>query len=322
MTAPSAVAGPNADIPRLGDHAPDEVLRRLELAVTRRLDGLLQGDYRGLVPGHGSESGETRRYVAGDDVRRIDWNVTARMQEPHVRESIADRELETWLLVDLSPSLDFGTTHCTKRDLAIVAAGTVAYLTEGSGNRVGAHIVTADGVTTVPARGGRAHVRSLMHQVLTAPRRDGGGGASLGEGIARLAWPSVRRGLAVVVSDFLSQEPWEPPMRLVGTRHELLAIEVIDPREMELPDVGRLVVTDPETGASRAVRTGDARFRARYAAAAQAQREDNAQALRRTRADHLVLRTDRDWLIEIVRFVALRRRRVDHLRRATAGTGS
>jgi uncharacterized protein (DUF58 family) len=322
MPAGSAVTGPNDDIPRLGDHAPDEVLRRLELAVTRRLDGLLQGDYRGLVPGHGSESGETRRYVAGDDVRRIDWNVTARMQDPHVRESIADRELETWLLIDLSPSLDFGTARCTKRDLAIVAAGSVAFLTEGSGNRVGAHIVTADGVQTVPARGGRAHVRALLHQVITAPRRDGGGGTVLGEGIARLAWPSVRRGLAVVVSDFLSSEPWEPPMRLVGTRHELLAIEVLDPREMELPDVGRLVVADPESGAVRAIRTGDARFRARYAAAARAQRDENAQALRRARADHLVLRTDRDWLVELVRFVALRRRRIDHLRRATAGAGS
>ncbi len=129
-----------------------------------------------------------------------------------------------------------------------MAAGSVAFLTEGSGNRVGAHIVTADGVTTIPARGGRAHVRALLHQVITAPRRDGGGGTALGEGIARLAWPSVRRGLAVVVSDFLSSEPWEPPMRLVGTRHELLAIEVLDPREMELPDVGRLVVADPEIG--------------------------------------------------------------------------
>jgi uncharacterized protein (DUF58 family) len=310
----------NEDIPRLGDHAPDEVLRRLELAVTRRLDGLLQGDYRGLVPGHGSEFGETRRYVPGDDVRHIDWNVTARMQEPHVRESVADRELETWLLVDLSPSLDFGTANCTKRDLAIVAAGSVAYLTQGSGNRVGAHIVTADGVTTMPARTGRTHVRALMHKVITASRRDGGDPGALNEGLARLAWPSVRRGLAVTVSDFLSREPWEAPLRLVGSRHESLAIEVLDPRELELPDVGRLMVVDPETGAIRPVQTNDARLRARYAAAAVAQREQNAEALRRARADHLVLRTDTDWLIELVRFVALRRRRIDHLRRATAGT--
>lgn len=312
----------NDDLARLGDHAPDEVLRRLELAVTRRLDGLLQGDYRGLVPGHGSEFGETRRYVPGDDVRGMDWNVTARMQAPHVRESIADRELESWLLIDLSPSVDFGTARCTKRDLAIVAAGSVAFLTEGSGNRVGAHIVTADGVTSVPARGGRAHVRALLHQVITAPRHDGGGGAAFAEGLARLARPSVRRGLAVVVSDFLAREPWEAPMRLVGTRHELLAVEVLDPREMELPDVGRLVVVDPETDNVRSVRTDDSRLRARYAAAALEQREAHARSLRSARADHLVLRTDRDWLIDLVRFVALRRRRVDHLRRATAGSGS
>jgi uncharacterized protein (DUF58 family) len=313
---------PVDDLPRLGDHAPDEVLRRLELAVTRRLDGLLQGDYRGLVPGHGSEYGETRRYVPGDDVRRIDWNVTARMQQPHVRESIADRELEAWLLIDLSASVDFGTARCTKRDLAVVAAGSVAFLTEGAGNRVGAHIVTADGVTSVPARGGRAHVRALLHRVITTPRRDGGGHAALGDGLARLARPSVKRGLAVVISDFLARDPWEAPMRLVGSRHELLAVEVLDPRELALPDVGRLVVVDPETNDIRSVQTGDARLRARYAAAAQAQREEIARALRRARADHLLLRTDGDWLVELVRFVALRRRRIDHLRRATAGAGS
>jgi uncharacterized protein (DUF58 family) len=312
----------NDDLPRLGDHAPDEVLRRLELAVTRRLDGLLQGDYRGLVPGHGTEFGETRRYVPGDDVRHIDWNVTARMQQPHVRESIADRELETWLLVDLTPSLDFGTANCTKRDLAVVAAGSVAFLTQGSGNRVGAHIVTADGVSSMPARNGRAHVRAVMHRIITAPRHDGGDPTAFAGALARLAQPSVRRGLAVVVSDFLSRESWEAPMRLVGARHELLAVEVLDPRELALPDVGRLMVVDPETGVVRQVRTSDARLRSRYAAAAEAQREEHARALRRARADHLVLRTDHDWLVELVRFVALRRRRIDHLRRATAGSGA
>jgi uncharacterized protein (DUF58 family) len=309
-------------VPRLAVEAPDQVLRRLELAVTRRLDGLLQGDYRGLVPGHGGETGETRRYVAGDDVRRIDWNVTARMQQAHVRETIADRELETWLLVDLSPSLDFGTALCTKRDLAVAAAGAVAFLAGRSGNRVGAHIVTGDGVRTLPARSGAAHVRALMHRVITAPRQDGGGHEAFAAGLARLAVPNVRRGLAVVVSDFLSRQPWEPPMRLVGIRHELLAVEVIDPRELDLPDVGRLVVADPESGATREVRTDDADLRRRYASAARQQRDDHARALRRARADHLVLRTDGDWLLDLVRFVALRRRRIDNVRRATARAGA
>ena len=301
--------------------APEDVLRRLELAVTHRLDGLLQGDYRGLVAGHGSESGETRRYVAGDDVRRIDWNVTARMQQPHIRETIADRELETWLLVDLSPSLDFGTALCTKRDLAVAAAGAVAFLAGRSGNRVGLHLVTGEGVATVPARSGQLHVRALMHRLLTAPRRDGGGPEQLASGMARLAGPSSRRGLAVAISDFLGDQAWEPALRMVASRHESLAIEVLDPRELDLPDVGLLAVVDPETGATRRVRTGDAGLRRRYAEAARAQRADVAAGLRRARADHLVLRTDRDWLLDLVRFVALRRRRIDHMRRATAGAG-
>jgi uncharacterized protein (DUF58 family) len=306
--------------PASGAQRPDEVLRRLELAVSRRLDGLLQGDYRGLVPGHGSESGETRRYVPGDDVRRIDWNVTARMQQPQVRETIADRELETWLLIDLSPSVDFGTALCTKRDLAIAAAGAVAFLTGRSGNRVGAHILTGRDIVTVPARSGGVHVRALMHRILTTPRADGGH-IDLPDGLARLAAPSMRRGLAVVISDFLSRSPWLPAMRLVGTRHETLAVEVLDPRELDLPNVGLLMVVDPETGATRGVRTDKGDLRVRYAAAARAQREANARSLREARADHLVLRTDRDWLVELVRFVALRRRRIDHLRRSQAMAG-
>jgi uncharacterized protein (DUF58 family) len=312
--------------PRVADHPPDEVLRRLELTVGRRLDGLLQGDYRGLVPGHGSEAGETRLYTAGDDVRRIDWNVTARMQQPHIRETIADRELETWLLVDLSPSIDFGTALCTKRDLAVAAAGAVAFLTGRSGNRVGAHIITRQGVETVPARSGDVHVRALMHKVIAAPRGDGGGTTDLETGLARMATMRIRRGLAVLVSDFITGSPIEPSwrrtMRMVAARHETLAVELIDPRELELPNVGVMIVIDPETGDSREVNTGSAELRRRYAEGARAQREAIAGSLRSVGADHLVLRTDRDWLIDLVRFVALRRRRIDHLRRARAGAGS
>jgi uncharacterized protein (DUF58 family) len=312
--------------PRVAGSAPDEVLRRLELTVGRRLDGLLLGDYRGLVPGHGSEAGETRLYTAGDDVRRIDWNVTARMQQPHIRETIADRELETWLLVDLSPSTDFGTALCTKRDLAVAATGAVAFLTGRSGNRVGAHIVTGDGVTTVPARTGQAHVRALMHRVITAPRHDGGGGPAFSEALGRMAAMRTRRGLAVLVSDFITTSPIEPPwqrtLRMVAARHETLAVELIDPRELELPDVGVMIVVDPETGDSREVNTGSADLRRRYAEGARAQRDAIARSLRSVGADHLVLRTDRDWLVDLVQFVALRRRRIDHLRRARAGAGS
>jgi uncharacterized protein (DUF58 family) len=282
---------------------PEEVLRRLELTVNRRLDGLLLGDHRGLVPGHGTEIGDTRLYVAGDDVRRIDWNVTARVQETHFRETIAERELETWLLVDLSASLDFGTAACTKRDLALNAASAVAFLTARGGNRLGAVLLTTEGVVTMPAKTGRNHVRAVLHRALTAPRGDGTGGTDLGRAAHLLAAPSHRRGLAVVVSDFLTAAPWERPLRMVSQRHEVLAVEVLDPRELELPDVGVLVVSDPETGRQREVQTSAAGFGERYAAAARQQRAEIATSLRKAGAEHLVLRTDRDWLVDLARFL-------------------
>ncbi len=304
--------------PRLDRLAPGEVLRRLELTVTRRLDGLLQGDHLGLVPGHGSDLGETRTYQPGDDVRRMDWNVTARLQTPHVRETIVDRELETWLMADLSASLDFGTAACEKRDLALAAAATVGFLTARGGNRIGAVVADwAGSLTTVPARAGRPHLLGLLHRLATAPRADGGGTSDLGAGIARLSASMPRNGLAVVLSDFLSASAWDRPLRRLGLRHDVLCVEVVDPRELELPAVGMLALVDPETGAVREVQTGDAGLRARYARAAAEQRAAIARAVRAAGAEHLQLRTDRDWLGDLVRFVQLRRRRAGH----SAGTG-
>jgi uncharacterized protein (DUF58 family) len=297
------------------------VLRRLELTVTRRLDGLLLGDYRGLVPGHGSETGETRLYLPGDDVRHIDWNVTSRMQVPHLRETIAERELETWLLVDLSPSLHFGTASCTKRDLALAATAAVAFLTGRAGNRLGAVLLTGSGLVTLPAASGRAHQRAVLHRAITAPIEDGGGPTDLLRGMRQLVAPGRRRGLAVVISDFLTPSSWDRPLRILASRHETLAVEVLDPRELELPDVGVLMVTDPETGRQREVLTSSARLREQYARAAAAQRAEIARALRSAGADHLVLRTDRDWMLDLLRFVALRRHRIDHLRRAAPAAG-
>lgn len=303
---------------------PEEVIRRLELTITRRLDGLLQGDHRGLVPGHGSETGEARPYLPGDDVRRIDWNVTARTQTTHIRETVADRELETWLLADLSASLEFGTAECTKRELAVVAASAVGFLTAQSGNRTGALIVRGDAIETWPARGGRPHMRAVLHRLLTAPPVDGGGPTNIEPAVRRLLAPAHRRGLAVVISDFLGSEPgapnptaagWHQPLRAVASRHDVLAIEVVDPRELELPNVGVLDLVDPETGARREVQTRSRRVRDQYAAAASAQRADIANAIRAAGADHLVLRTDRDWLFDLMRFVSLRRERVDRLTR-------
>ena len=299
-------------------HSAREVLRRLELTITRKLDGLLQGDYRGLVPSHGSEPGEARPYVPGDDVRRIDWNVTARTQTTHVRVTIADRELETWILVDQSPSLDFGTTRMEKRDLALAATAAVGFLTAKVGNRIGAVIVDGHSITQLPARQGRNHLMGVLHRVQQAPRRGtisardvNDPKVDLAAGIRRLAGPGHRRGLAVVVSDLLGPQTWQSELRRLSLHHDVLVVEIIDPRELELPDVGLLMLVDPESGQVREVNTRDRKLRIRYAEAARAQREQNARSVREGGADHLVLRTDSDWLLDIVRFVALRRKRLE-----------
>lgn len=300
-----------------------EVLRRLELSVTRRLDGLLQGDHRGLTPGHGSEPGDIRSYQPGDDVRRIDWNVTARLRETHVRDTISDRELETWLLVDTSASLAFGTATCEKRDLALAAAAATGFLTARTGNRVGAMTVGPEGASTpFPARAGRVHLQALLRKVLDALSDPQPGRSDLTTGMRRLTTTAQRRGLVVVISDFLDPGPWDLALRTLALRHDVLCVEVVDPVELALPDVGMLVLHDAESGAELEVPTGDRRFRERYEAAARDQREGISSRIRRSGADHLQLRTDRDWLLDLAKFVAGRRDRVDALSRSAAhGSG-
>jgi len=306
------VAPPANVAPRVAGSDPTEVLRRLDLVVRRRLDGLLHGEYLGLVPGHGSEQGETRIYAPGDDVRRIDWNVTARMTDPHVRETIADRELECWILADDSPSLDFGTALCEKRDLAVSAAAAVGFLTHRTGNRIGAVLAGPGGREIVPARGGKDHLMAVLHRLVTSARHPQGR-TDLGGALLTLAGVARKRGLVAVVSDFLEPpELWQRRLAQLAVRHETLCIEIVDPREVELPSVGVLSLVDPRTGDLLEVQTATPRVRERYAAAAAAQRAAIAEAIRRAGADHLQLRTDRDWLLDIVHFVAERRERGRH----------
>jgi uncharacterized protein (DUF58 family) len=286
-------------------------LRRLELRITLRLDGLLSGDHLGLLPGPGSEAGDAREYQPGDDVRRMDWNLTARSEHAHVRDTEADRELETWVVVDTSASLDFGTTTWEKRDLALVPVAAIGFLTTRHGNRLGAVIGGGDRPLVVPARTGAAHVHQLLRRLADSPRRDPrtGSGSSLDDALRLLDRVRNRRGVTVVVSDFLEpQDSWVAPLRRTARRHQTLAAELVDPRELELPDVGLLHLVDPETGAMREVQTSSTRLRQRYAEAAREQREEIAQAIRGCRAAHVQLRTDRDWLLDLVRFVAHQRR--------------
>ncbi len=284
-------------------------LRTLELDVRRRLDGLLQGNHLGLVPGPGSEPGEARPYQPGDDVRRMDWAVTARTTSPHIRETVADRELETWLVADVSASLDFGTALCEKRDLVVCATAAVAHLTGGGGNRIGALVSNGAGsITRIPARGGLPHARGLVRKLAETPRAEEGVRGDLAAALEKLRRPPRRRGLAVVISDFLGDMEWQRPLRALGGHHDLIAIEVLDPRDIDLPDVGTVVLADPETGKQREVHAS-ALLRKEFGAAAHAHRQEVAAALRRAGAAHLVLRTDSDWIADMVRFVVARKRR-------------
>lgn len=287
-------------------------LRNLELTVRRRLDGLLQGNHLGLLPGPGSEPGEARPYQPGDDVRRMDWAVTARTTEPHIRETIADRELETWIALDLSASLDFGTTGCDKRELAVAASAAVAHLTRGGGNRVGAVVSTGADTVRFPARSGVAHARRLLQQIAEVPRPAVGTRGDLGIALDQLRRPPRRRGLVAVISDFLGPRDgdtfsWERSLKALSGRHEILAIEVLDPRDLELPDMGVVVLSDPETGRQKEVMTTPL-LRREFAAAASAHRDDVATALRRVGAAHLSLRTDSDWVSDVVKFALIRKR--------------
>ena len=308
MTAPRQKSAAGESLLPLAEAARSEpALNKLQLLITRKLDGLLQGDYLGLLPGPGTEAGESREYRPGDDVRRMDWPVTARTTLPHVRQTVADRELETWMALDLSASLDFGTARYLKRDLAVAASAAIAHLTVRGGNRIGAVVGTGDQLTRLPARPGRKDAQGLLRSIALTPPRPGR--ADLGALIDMLNRPPRRRGLAVVISDFMTPvEQWARPLRKLGVRHDLLAVEIVDPRELELPDVGVIALVDPETGRMHEVQTADPKLRYRYAQAAAAQRAEISSALRGANAAHLRLRTDSDWVADIVRFVLARKR--------------
>jgi uncharacterized protein (DUF58 family) len=300
------------------DGSTREVLRRLELEVTRRLDGLLNGDHRGLAPGHGTELGETRRYAPGDDVRRIDWNVTARLSEAHIRQTIAERELQTWLLVDRSSRLDFGTARCEKRDLALAAAAAIGFLTSRDGNRIGAVLSGRGSSEIVPARGSRKHLLRLLHHIAETPRDDNSGVTDLADGLARLSPLARRRGLVAIISDFQVAPGWEQAIAVAARRHDVLAVQVTDPREFELPDVGLITVRDPATGDEREIPSSKASVRRAFARAASERQDHLEHTFRTAGVDHLMLATDREWLDDLLAFVAKRRHRLA----VGAGTGS
>ncbi len=282
-----------------------ELLRTLELTITRRLDGALHGNHQGITPGHGSEPGEARLYQPGDDVRRIDWNVTARTQETHVRDQIADRDLEGWLIVDVSAAMRFGTTVADKSQAALVAAAAVGFLTARNQNRLGAVLVAGPHLKVVPPRFGRDQVRAVLANAATPPPSEGLGRSDLSGAIDRVAVVGKRRGFVCVISDFAG-DAWVDPLARLGMRHDLLAISVHDPRELDVPPIGLVDLVDPSTGRHREVRV-TAAVQRRYAEAAAEEVERRRSAVRRAGAELIELATDGDWLAAIVSHVSRRR---------------
>ncbi|MFD0668924.1 DUF58 domain-containing protein [Ramlibacter sp. MAHUQ-53] len=322
MTTSSPPEPPAA--PRAAARA-EQLLRRLEWTVIRRLDGLLQGDYRTLMRGTGLDLADLREYQHADDVRHIDWNVTARTQVPHVRVFTEDREMAAWFLLDLSPSVDFGSGTQRKRDVARDFTAVLARLLTRHGNRVGALLYGRGVDTMIPTGSGRRHVLHLLHSLdARPPAHDEAGPTHLRELLEAGAALLRRRSTVFVVSDFISEPGWERALGLLARRHEVVAVRVLDPLELEIPDLGLLTLRDAETGEQLLVDTHDPAFRKRFARIA-AQREAELRAgLAAAGVDTLELSTDDDLADALVRFVELRRQRArlsggslpTHLRRA------
>src|SRR4051794_2347907 len=294
----------------MGTAAPltaDRVLRRLEWHVIRRLDGRLQGNYRTLLRGHGTDFRDVREYEVGDDVRHVDWNVTARMDEMFVRQYTEDRELTAWLLLDHSASMSFGPTHRTKERVLSEVAATIAQLLVRTGNRIGAIVYDNDVVRTIPPRQGRPQVLRLLDELL---RPAGGGGmvTDLRKLLDTAARQIRRRSLVVIVSDFISEPGWERSLLRLTERHEVVAVRLVDPREFELPDAGLLVVQDAETGEQLLVDSSDPEFRRRLRDAGAAREEAVRQAARRAGVHLHLVSTDDDLVTAMVRIVESNKR--------------
>lgn len=297
---------------------PDAILRRLEWTVIRRLDGLLQGDYRTLFRGAGLDLADLREYQHHDDVRHIDWNVTARLQHPYVRQFTEDRELTAWFLLDLSGSVDFGSQGGTgasgleirsKRSVSTDFVAVLARLLTRHGNRVGAMLYGNSLDDVLPARNGRSHVLHLLQRMSKHATPQAKTQTQLQDLLLRAAPLIPRRSTVFVVSDFISAPGWGDALARLAQRHEVLAVRLYDPLEMELPDLGMVTMQDAETGEQLLVDTRDPGFRARFAKVAAQQEAELRAGLTRAGVDALELSTDEDLVNTLMRFVELRRRR-------------
>jgi len=292
-----------------GAPVAEQMLRRLEWTVIRRLDGAIHGSYRTLFRGFGLDLADLREYQYHDDVRHIDWNVTARLGTPYVREYNEDREVNAWFLLDLSPSMDFGSSQVRKRSVSAEFVTVLARLLTRHGNRVGAMFYGERVDTVVPARSGRLQVLHILHRMLARPEQTTSSATDLSE-FLRSAFQFIpRRSLIFVVSDFISVPGWAPALARLVRRHEVMAVRLYDPLEMELPDLGLIVIRDAETGEQLLVDSHDRGFRKRFAAAATRRETGLRAAFRESGVDALELSTDAAIVDAILRFADLRKRR-------------
>jgi uncharacterized protein (DUF58 family) len=302
-------------LPAAGPARMDELVRRLRWPVLRRLAVHPGGDERSRLRGPGMEYSEVREYHPGDDPRWIDWNLTARSDRTYVRESLPDRGLDVWLVMDCSRSLDWGTARCLKRSLAVELAAAAAHLLVRHGNRVGALVVDRGVHRVVPPAAGRTAVLRLLAYVdLATAAAASEGSTDLGRSLLEAGRIIRRRSLVLVVSDFLCEPGWETPLWMLGLRHEVVAARVIDPRELEIPDVGMVTFEDPETGRQLAVDTSSRRLRERFRAAAEEQRTQLRAQIERCGAAPVEISTGEELLPQLVRF--LQQRRLDGSARA------
>jgi uncharacterized protein (DUF58 family) len=288
---------------------PDALLRRIEWTVMRKLDGLLYGDYRTVFRGYGLDLADLREYQLHDEVRHIDWNVTARLQTPYVREFNEDREVTAWFLLDVSPSVDFGSVDVKKRAVLTEFVGLLARLLTRSGNRVGAMFYSGDLDATLPPRTGRMQVLHIMRRLMTQPHQATSKSTDLGAFLDAASHAIKRRSLVFIVSDFISAPGWESRIQKLSRRHEVIAVRLFDPMELDLPDIGLLVMQDAETGEQLFVDTHDRRFRERFAAAARKREAELRAALGRAGIDALELSTQENLVDAILRFADLRKSR-------------
>jgi uncharacterized protein (DUF58 family) len=291
----------------------EALLQHLEWTVIRRLDGLLQGDHRTLFRGSGLELADLREYQAQDDVRHIDWNVTARMQTPFVREHQEDREIHAWFLLDLSGSMDFGSTDVSKRDVMLRFVGVMAKLLMKRGNRIGALVLNPaepEGYKYIPARMHRRHLLHLLHVLETSPVTQQSHQTRLTDWLRKANGLLKRRSSVFVVSDFMGGFNWATELSALGQRHDTVAVRLVDPAEISLPNAGLVLLQDSETSEQLLLDTANQKFRARYAQTVEKREQQLADAFAHAGVDALELATDEDLASALIRFSELRKRRV------------